>query len=71
MQSFTRTLDIHMYLFPVHDTLRMLLHSMATERDRLKQTVDMDNTPVATGSALGSSHSGAAVTSLKQTLAEV
>ncbi|XP_060579182.1 LOW QUALITY PROTEIN: oxysterol-binding protein-related protein 6-like [Ruditapes philippinarum] len=55
----------------MHDTLRMLLHSMATERDRLKQTVDMDNTPVATGSALGSSHSGAAVTSLKQTLAEV
>lgn len=46
----------------------MLVHSMGTERDRLKQTVDMDNVTMTTGSTLGT---GSAVTSLKQTLAEV
>ncbi|KAL4216976.1 hypothetical protein ACF0H5_023433 [Mactra antiquata] len=45
----------------MHETLRMLVHSMSTERDRLKQTVDMNNT--------GPSTSGTA--SLTQTLAEV
>jgi len=42
----------------------MLFHSMTTERDRLKQTVDMNNGPTATISSTSS-------TSLKQTLTEV
>lgn len=45
----------------------MLFHSMSTERDRLKQTVDMNTGPTTTLS----SSSVVGVASLKQTLAEV
>lgn len=50
----------------VHGTLKMLLHSMSTERDRLKQTVDLNSSTSLT-STLGT----ASVVTLKQSLAEV
>ncbi|XP_052236772.1 oxysterol-binding protein-related protein 3-like isoform X2 [Dreissena polymorpha] len=52
----------------VYETLRNLFHSMSTERDRLKQTVDLNNITTVANST---STSNAAVASLKQTLAEV
>ena len=41
---------------------------MATERDRLRQSVEMN---VATATNVTSSHSASAMTSMKQTLADV
>ncbi|XP_052813371.1 oxysterol-binding protein-related protein 6-like isoform X2 [Mya arenaria] len=47
----------------VHETLRTLFHSMSTERDRLRQTVDMNKVTTVTGSS--------SMNAMKQTLADV
>ncbi|WAR09926.1 OSBL6-like protein [Mya arenaria] len=47
----------------VHETLRTLFHSMSTERDRLRQTVDMNKVTTVTGSS--------SMNAMKQTLADM